>query len=586
MNKKGLFFIICLFCLAMNIASQSNQNDASNPASSLAFNDLPYWRLALTGGIVGSPVSQAESVIVVSDAGNIIAVTMQGRRLWDFSARGRLQPYITRSREGTTYVCRSSNQSSGVLFSINRVGRELWQINLREPLIAPVMIGWDNRLFVFTVNQIRCYTASGFSLWSRPLEKVVALKPHKDGEGGFYLVFEDGEFLSVDAFGSAISEKLDSIPRSIVPLSEKRLLFLYTSGVLELLNTENGSREIVRDLGLPAPGYNLAGLNDNAAILLNNGRVSLVSINDQRLLWTGETHLSANDFSGPALETDFFYDERGIYLLTQNGAVAFTEDGSRLWMIQLRGTVSLPNFSNEGILYSGGTNWVLNAYKLEERIRAQRMVMYGPAPEGIYGTGILSQEQWRSYQNYFSEEAMNPMLREIEQALREGQIGEKEKEYAAWLMGVSGSSLGIIQGNSLPGNPAPGYQPPVFVNYRAQAVRLLGYMGSSETVPFLANLFTRDSDPLIKAAAAEALGRIGTDPEGIAFQAFTNAVFPPAPLRDEQALIAVAAATGAMCRFSGPPLAWAGIRILMALSSSDRPSAVRNTAERELKSLL
>jgi outer membrane protein assembly factor BamB len=159
MNKKVLFYIVCLFCLVMNVAGQSN------PAGSSAFDDLPFWRLALNGGIVGSPVSQAESVIVVSDAGNIIAINMQGRRLWDFSARGRLQPYITRSREGTTYVCRSSNQSSGVLFAINRSGRELWQINMRESLIAPVMIGWDGRLFVFTTNQIRCYTASGFGVW-------------------------------------------------------------------------------------------------------------------------------------------------------------------------------------------------------------------------------------------------------------------------------------------------------------------------------------------------------------------------------------------------------------------------------------
>jgi outer membrane protein assembly factor BamB len=580
MNKKIFACLICLFFLVMNIAGQSQDE-------SLPFDDLPFWRYALNGAIVGSPASQAESVIVVSDAGNIIALNWQGRRLWDFSARGRLQPYITRSREGTSYVCRSSNQSSGVLFAINRVGRELWQINLREPLIAPVMIGWDNRLFVFTASQIRCYTASGFSLWSRPLGKTVAFRPHKDGEGGFYLVFEDGEFLSVDAFGGAISEKLDSIPLAIVPLADKRILFLYSSGTLELLNTMNGSRETLRDIRLPALPRSIAGLGDRAAILLNNGSIVLVSINDQRILWTGSTHLSANDFSGASLETDFFYDERGIYLLTQNGAVAFSEGGRRLWMIQLRGTVSLPNFSDEGILYSGGSNWVLNAYRLEERVRAQRMMMYGPAPEGNYGTGIPSPELWRNNQGYFSEEAMNPIFREIENALREGQVGEKEKEYAAWLMNVSGSSLGAIQpGSLLPGNPVPGFQPPVFVNYRVQAVRLLGFIGSRETIPFLANLFTRDNDPLVKTAAAEALGRIGTDPEGIAFQAFTNAVFPPAPLRDEQALAAVAAATGAMCRFSGPPLAGAGIRILMALASSERPSAVRNTAERELKSLL
>jgi outer membrane protein assembly factor BamB len=179
-----------------------------------------------------------------------------------------------------------------------------------------------------------------------------------------------------------------------------------------------------------------------------------------------------------------------------------------------------------------------------------------------------------------------PLFREIEIAIRDGSIGDREKDYAVWLMGVAGSSLGSIQGNALPGNPRPGFQSPVIVQYKLRAIRLLALMGSRETIPFLANLFTRDNDPLVKAAAAEAIGIIGTDPEGIALQAFTNAIFPLAPLRDEQALSAVAAATGAICRFSGPPLSEAGVRILAALSTPDRPPVVRNTADRELRSLL
>jgi outer membrane protein assembly factor BamB len=321
-------------------------------------------------------------------------------------------------------------------------------------------------------------------------------------------------------------------------------------------------------------------------VLLKNGSICYISIAEQTILWTRNTHLSPGNFIGSAPETDFFIDERGVYLLTQNGAVAFTEDGFRLWLIELRGTVSLPAFSDEGILYSGGTNWILYAYKLEERVKAQRRVMYGPAPEGNYGTGVLRYDAWEQNRQRFSEMEMIPQFREIEAAARDGSIGDREKEYATWLMGVAGSSLGSIQGNFLPGNPRPGFQSPVIVQYKLRAIRLLALMGSRETVPFLANLFTRDSDPLVKAAAAEAIGTIGTDPEGIALQAFTNAIFPLAPLRDEQALSAVAAATGAICRFSGPPLSEAGVRILAALSTPDRPPIVRNTAERELRSLL
>jgi outer membrane protein assembly factor BamB len=141
-----------------------------------------------------------------------------------------------------------------------------------------------------------------------------------------------------------------------------------------------------------------------------------------------------------------------------------------------------------------------------------------------------------------------------------------------------------IAGSSLEYLPAVS-RPPVFIRQRAEAARLLSYIGSRETIPFLAELFTGDKDPLVKAAAAEAMGKIGVDPEGFAFRAFVDAVFPPSPLGDEHALAAIASAAGAICRFSGPPLSEAGIRVLTALAGAGRPPAVRTLAERELKTL-
>jgi outer membrane protein assembly factor BamB len=176
----------------------------------------------------------------------------------------------------------------------------------------------------------------------------------------------------------------------------------------------------------------------------------------------------------------------------------------------------------------------------------------------------------------YSEEDMDTWLREISQAIQNGRIGEREKEYASYLMDIAGSAIET---------PRTGARPPVFVRRRSEAVRLLAYFGSPETIPFLADLFTRENDPLVKAAAAEAIGRIGVDPEGLALRAFSNAVYPPAPLRDDHALAALAAAVGAICRFSGPPLSDAGVRILTVLCSADRPAGVRSVAERELKTV-
>ena len=582
---KKLVFLFCLLFINIllintSINSQTNPLDSLNPLDLPPFEDPPFWRQAMGGAVIAAPASQAGSVVMISDGGNIKAFSWQGTPLWDYFARGRLLPFITRSREGTSYVCRSTALSRGVLIAVNRSGRELWQINLGEPLTAPVLTGWDGRLFVFTESLMRCFTASGFQLWSMALEKEIALKPRDDGDGGFFLVLEDGQFLRVNAFGRIISEQLESIPLSIVPVGpageRTSLLIVYASGVIEIYNTVNGNREILRGITLPARPFAAAGWNSYAAILLGNGRICLLSLENRNILWTGDTHLTAADFLSSGFETDLFIDERGIYLLTNNGASAFTEDGRRLWLIRLRGNVSVPAFSDEGILYSGGADWILYAYRLEERVRSNTQLLYGPAPPGNYGTGIRRPGLWSNYPNRFDERELDLWLREIGQAVQQGQVGEMEIEYASWLMEAAGSSV-------YPGLSE--YDRYVFVPQKVRALNLLSFIGSMETVPFLVEVFTRERDPVVRAAAAQALGRIGVDPQGNAIRAFSNALFPPAPERNIQVLASIAAAAGAISRFSGPPLSASGVQILTALASYDRPPLVRSIAERELQTL-
>jgi outer membrane protein assembly factor BamB len=162
----------------------------------------------------------------------------------------------------------------------------------------------------------------------------------------------------------------------------------------------------------------------------------------------------------------------------------------------------------------------------------------------------------------------------IARALDSGTLGENEYAYTGYLMDVLRNNL----------NRSFRLYPQVQIRHRVQALRLLGRIGSPELIPFLADVFSRDGEPLVKAAAAEALGSIGIDPGGITMRAFTNAIFPPGALRDEQALLGVAAAAAALCRFTGPPLADTGIKILTSLTAPDRPPAVQRQALQELRS--
>jgi outer membrane protein assembly factor BamB len=163
----------------------------------------------------------------------------------------------------------------------------------------------------------------------------------------------------------------------------------------------------------------------------------------------------------------------------------------------------------------------------------------------------------------------------IRQAILGGRVANRELEYTAYLMETANAGQDL---DSLRPRPL------VHISHRVRALQLLGIIGSRETIPFLTRIFTQDQDPVVRAAAAEAIGAIGMDPDGIALNAFSNAA-RSVILREEQVLAAMASATGAICRFSGPPVMETGIRILTSLSTGNRPQLVQTIAKRELETL-
>jgi len=524
-------------------------------------------------------MSQAESVVMTTDGGNLKSYSWQGKPLWDYYARGRITPYVSRSMEGTSYICRTN----GLLIAVNRVGRELWNINLGSPLISPVLTGWDGRLFIFTEKKISCMTAAGYTLWSRKLEKRTALAPIRDAAGGIILVQEDGEVLSFDPFGNAYSYSAKALPVAAASLEIEgqgpAILLLYDDSEMELVYTSLKYGESYRGkLDLPSPPLAAIGRGSKAAVLLKDGSIALISPVEKKVLWTAAGHIRSGELPGKPGQgdLDFLYDERGIYILTKTGATGFADDGRRLWIIRLKGAASIPTFGNDGVLFSGGADWILYAYRLEDRIKAVQHLLYGDAPEGSYGTGDPRPSSRADYYYRFDERELERRLAEIRKAIKDGAVGSAEKDYAAWLMEAAGS---------VAANPRTENRPLVQPRYRVEAARLLSFIGSRETIPFLANLFDRDPDPLVKSAAAEAIGRIGVDPEGLALKVFETAITPPSPLGDAVALTGIAKATGALSRFSGPPLSFAGIRILTLLSLPDKPPPARRQAQRELDSL-
>ena len=173
-GKIIILLFLYFFYLSPWLPAQSILTEVTSAQQLTA--DQASWKQALAGVVIGRPVAQVESVVTATDGGSIKSYSSYGVPLWDYYASGRLSPHISRSREGTTYICRVN----GRFIAINRAGRELWALELGSPLTYPVLIGWDGRLFIFTQGKITCMTAAGYVLWSRTLGKKIVIAPFMD----------------------------------------------------------------------------------------------------------------------------------------------------------------------------------------------------------------------------------------------------------------------------------------------------------------------------------------------------------------------------------------------------------------------
>ncbi|MCL2251424.1 MAG: PQQ-binding-like beta-propeller repeat protein [Treponema sp.] len=577
-EKKCVLFFIFYSLFFVPAFSQSNDNIREQ---GLITSD-PFWRQALGGEVLSLPHVQAQSAVVALDGGNIKAYSTAGTPMWNYSARGRISPFITRSREGTSYLSRTN----GIFIAVNRAGRELWRRDLESPISARVVIGWDGRLFIPTEKQIFCYTASGNRLWSRTFESnltaanlnqssVFSIAPKLDRSGGILFAIGNDVY-RIDQFGNTTMWK------SSYEISDKRCSFIFLTNLQQILAIfSDGSMEILgvgEDWYLGAQSENHVSLlpmlparpiaadtdkENNIAAVLNDGRLIFLSIDEKKILWTGNSHIREmiNNGGRPDMEAEVLFDARGIYVLSRNGATSFSHEGRRFWFSYLQNAAAIPAFGDDGVLYSGGRDWILYAYKMEDRVLPQRNALYGPLPDGTYGLGRPGIDNNIYPLNEYEKKSQLEIIRT---AVNSGQIGSNEPVWTSFLLRM-----------------CAGQEP---IQSRITALNLLGKIGSYETIQWLINVYRNSNEPLISSAAINAIGSIGVDPEGVSLQAFSFSISQD-HVKNEHVLTAIASATGALCRFSGPPLSEMGVRILNMLSAVNQQPSVRRQAARELASL-
>jgi hypothetical protein len=219
----------------------------------------------------------------------------------------------------------------------------------------------------------------------------------------------------------------------------------------------------------------------------------------------------------------------------------------------------------------------MNAWKIEDHILNQKHNLYGPAPDAVYGTGSPPHSIYAYIMGRFYELTVKRELEIIQTGIASGNVGGNELEWFAYLMETADG--GYWPGVSI------SREPKAAINHRILALQLLSRMGSIETIPWLVSFFRREREPLVRIAAAQAIGGIGMDPDGKAMQEFMAVVRTGNPIRNEQLFITIASVTGALCRFSGPPMYDMGFQILDLLDRSGLPYLVRRQAQKSREQL-
>jgi len=518
--------------------------------------------------VLGTPSARPQSVVVALDSGVVKAYSGSGDLLWSFGVRGRLCPYVTRSREGITFIC----STDGILMAVNSMGRELWRANAGGALSGPIITGWDGRVFVPTGRKISCYTSSGTLLWTYEPGSGIGAGPLLDQSGCVLLALEDSRLVRITPFGAASSWILPSVPAVLVPL-DNDILALYGNGNVQRVDSSLEGSAPLPFPGLASRPLAAAARDGRAAVFLANGQTLLLSGSDGKVLWT------AGSFIRPSADqkAELIFDDRGIYALCEGGIASFSANGRLLWYANLENASGVPAFSDDGVLYSCGKDWVLNAWKLEDRTLNQRYNLYGPIPPASYGTGNPPPSVFVRVIGRFHETSVKRELDIIQQGISSGMVGTNELDWAAYLMETA-------DGGYWP-NTSHIREPKAVITHRILALQLLSRIGSIETIPWLVSFFRRESEPLVRIAAALAIGGIGMDPEGKALQEFTAVVKTGNSIHNEQLLITIAAVTGTLCRFSGPPLHDPSLLLLHMINTPGQPPLARRQAQIELNSL-
>jgi outer membrane protein assembly factor BamB len=568
--SRGLGIIAFLFGLggAIICAQAIDSQPAPKPPVSGASAPPLHFRWSSGGVLVEPPLIAGGLVYLVSEDRSVTALDEGGRILYksDFrlTAKARLAP----GRGGALLVADADR-----LIRLNRFGRQ--SFSLRFPGMAelrPPAEGWDGRLFLAGGAELACVSVSGALKWRASLPAAVVSGPLLLSDGRAVLGLADG---SLRSYGPFSDERLLSPPAKSPVLSlaeaEGTLAFLRTDGTLYALDDQGAALAIAQ--GVKA--FCRVEEKPLWAVLYKSGGIEALDSTGARA-WKADA---------PASYDSILSMPGRVYLLGKSGLAALNASGAPLKDMRIANNAVPPRVSEGGIVYAGGLDWILYAYRFD----AERLRDYGPAEGaagsasaagkagGSYGVADFDRETLELMTGIDEEAAQASLLFDVEKSLESATIGAGEPDSVAVC-----AAIALSRADALTGRAAKNRG--LYPLQRERACALLGRLGSTECREALARVIAQDDEDAVRAAAARALGSIGWDGDGYSLDTLERYCGRGYAPGSERLLEAACAAIGEIALFEGP--SDRGASILLRILEYPCPPFIRAAALKALRSLM
>jgi hypothetical protein len=536
------------------------------------------FRLPTTGAIL-APVAVGPSLSgdgallwVLSANSNLYAVAERGAVIGAYAYEGKASPIVAASPFGQGFLVLDRR----MLVAVSPAGTEWFRARLGSDALAEPGFGPDGRVYLALDGALACLSPSGRTLWRADVDSPRPIAPASDGVGPYLAVggASGPAVVAFDRYGAIRwRASLPAEARAILPIrspsGDALLLAACANGELACLD---GSGLPYASARLQSPPAALAYSPESGLIgaVLDSGEVVACSLASGRLevAWDRAAPLSGRGARIVATEDRF--------IATSLGAAISIDYRGTVWRTAtIRGSVVPARVAPSGLVCSAGADWVMAAYFFE-RPGLWRLDPASPSHTPDY-RGAL-EPAYSKDPRFSSDDYRKARLRSIVERIGKGELGDMERADAAFCVAVAlDDPGGAWAGGDFAARSSP--------TTRALACDALGATGLTEYREVLLKVVREDRDPLVRASAASALGRIGYDADGEASRLFLWRLKTRERATDDREASSWVDAVMGFYRFSGGLGDGSGLELLIEVATSSAWPVAQARALEALDSL-